>query len=156
VTLLTVEQHLQGAEYLLDFHPLTKDRQIVSLTTLTRFAVEILLIVPVFLLWPTVVSLVVRPFGVRLPLPLTLFGWEKHRSAFQALAFPYYVVIDGILYFGCGMIVAMTLCRYLDWKYWHGSSLTPVSLLRDALQYPLPAGIFYGVISYFGFGNRPK
>ena len=121
-------------------------------TRLIEFFIEMLLALPLFLLWLTVVSLLVRPFGVR--LPLTAFRWSRHRSAFQALSFSQYVMVGGILYFGCGMLIVNTLNRYLEWKYWHGPSVTSENLLRDALTYPLLSGVLLGVISYMGSGNR--
>ena len=125
----------------------------MNLMVLTEFVVEMLLALPVFLVWLTVISLLVRPFGVR--LPLTPFSWAKHRFAFQALSFPQYVMIGGIFYFGCGMLVVTTLSRYLEWKYWNGSSLTSEHLLRDGLQYLL-SWVLFGVISYLSLGNRAK
>jgi len=53
------------------------------------------------------------------------------------------------------MLVVTTLSRYLEWKYWHGSSLTSEHLFRDGLQYLL-SGVIFGVISYLSLGNRAK
>ncbi len=121
-------------------------------TALTKFAVEMLVALPVFLLWMTAVSVLVRPFGVR--LPLTPLSWHKHRSAFQALTFQQYVMIVGILSFGCGLLIVNTLSRYLEWKYWHGPSVSNENLLGDAITYPLLSGVLFGVINYLSSGNR--
>jgi hypothetical protein len=108
----------------------------------------------VVLLWLTVVSVLVRPFGVR--LPLTPFSWAKHRSAFQSLTFSQYVIVGGILYFGCEKWIVTTLWRYLEWRYWHGPSISTENFLRGAMQYPLLSGVLYGVVSYLSLGNRAK
>jgi hypothetical protein len=105
---------------------------------MAELVIEILIALPVVLLWLTVVSVLVRPFGVR--LPLTPFSWDKQRSAFQSLTFSQYVIVGGVLYFGCGMWIVTTLWRYLEWKYWHGPSISTENFLRDAMQYPLLSG----------------
>jgi len=111
-----------------------------------EFIVTMLVALPVFLLWLALVSLLVRPFGVRLPLaPLS---FVKLRSAFQSLTFSQYLIVHGILCFGCGMLIMTTLSRYLEWKYWHGSPLTSENLLRAALEYPLLSGVLFGLISW--------
>ena len=104
--------------------------------------IEILIILPVFLLWLTVVSVLVRPFGVR--LPLMPFNWAKHRSTLHALTFPQYVTIVGILYFGCGVFVINMVSRYFEWKYGHGSSIISGNVLRDAVG-NIFAGVIFGV-----------
>jgi hypothetical protein len=121
---------------------------------MAELVIEMLIALPVALLWLTVVSLLVRPFGVR--LPLTPFSWAKHKSAFQSLTFSQYVIVGGVLYFGCAMWIATTLWRYLEWKYWHGPSMSTENVLRDAMQYPLLSGVLYGVVSYLSLGNRAK
>jgi len=111
-----------------------------------EFTIEALVALPVFFLWLVVVSLLVRLFGVR--LPLAPFSFAKRRSAFQTLTFPQYVMIYGVLGFGCGMLIVMTVSRYLEWKYWHGPTLTADKLLRDVWQYPLLGGVLFGLISW--------
>ncbi len=118
---------------------------------MTEVIVETLLALPVLFLWLAVVSVLVRPFGIRLPLaPFS----AKRRSAFQALTFSQYLMVCGVLCFGCGMLIVTTFSRYIEWKYWHGSSLTTESLLRDAFQYPLLSGVLFGIVGWFTRGGN--
>src|SRR6266550_3156988 len=105
-----------------------------------------LVALPALFLWLVVVSFLVRPFGVR--LPLTPFSFAKRGLAFQSLTFSQYLMIGGVLYFGCGMLIAMTVSHYVEWKYWHGSSLTTYNWLRDAMEYLL-SGVLFGLVAYF-------
>lgn len=114
--------------------------------------VEMLLALPVLFLWLALVSLLVRPFGIQ--LPLTPFDSARRKSGFQALTFLQFMIVGGVLYFGCGMWIVTTLWRYVEWKYWHGSSLTTETLLRDVLQYPLLSGVLFGLIGRLSFGKR--
>jgi hypothetical protein len=117
----------------------------------TEVIVETLLALPVLFLWLAVVSILVRPFGIQLPLaPLS----AKRSSAFQALTFSQYLIIAGVLTFGCGMLIVTTFSRYIEWKYWHGSSLTTETLLRDAFQYPLLSGVLFGVVGWLTRGGN--
>jgi hypothetical protein len=111
-----------------------------------ELVVTMLVALPVLFLWLALVSLLVRPFGVRLPLAPLSFA--KRRSAFQSLTFYQYLMVYGILCFGCGMLIMTTLSRYLEWKYWHGSPLTSENFLRASLEYPLLAGVLFGLISW--------
>jgi hypothetical protein len=114
---------------------------------MAELIIETLIVIPAFFLWLTVVAVVVRPFGVR--LPLGPFSFAKRRSAFQVLTFPQYVMICGVLCFGCGMLVVTSLSRYLEWRYWHGAALTSDSMIRGLLQYPLLSGVSFGLFTYF-------
>ena len=113
-----------------------------------------LVALPVFFLWLVVVALVVRPFAIW--LPLVPFSLTERRSAFRDLTFAQYVFVCGVLCFGCGLLIITTLSRYLEWKYFHGSSasLSANELLRDFVTYPLMAGVLYGVISYGTTGKK--
>lgn len=120
----------------------------MNLAALKEF-IGILVAFPAFLLWLTVVSLLVRPLG--LILPVTPFNWAKHRTALQALTFPQYFVVVGILCFGCGMAIMLTLSGYLQWRFWQGSPLIVEGAVREIVG-SLFAGVLFGLIS-FG-GNR--
>jgi hypothetical protein len=115
-----------------------------------EFTFTVVAALPVLFLWMTLVSLLVRPFGVR--LPLSPFSFSERKTAFRALTFSEHLIIGGILYFGCGMFVVTTLSRYLEWKYFHGSldSLTTGGLLRGFVSYPLIGGLLFGLISWNG------
>lgn len=121
---------------------------------MAKLVIEILIALPVFLLWLTVVSVLVRPFGIQ--LPLAPFSLANRRSAFQALTFPQYLIVGGVLYFGCGMLIMSTLSRYLEGRYWHGSALTSENLVREVLS-SLLAGVLFVLISWLSLGgNRAK
>jgi hypothetical protein len=100
-----------------------------------------------FFLWLVALGLLVRPFGVQLPLGPFSFG---KGSALQALTFSQYVLVCGILGFGCGMLIVTTVSNYVEWKYFHGSSvsLTSSGLLRAFVEYPLVSGVLFGLISW--------
>ncbi len=118
---------------------------------MAEFVVEALLALPVIFLWLAIVSILVRPFGIR--LPLASFG-AKRTTAYLAFTFPQYLIVGGVLSFGCGMLIVTTFSRYIEWKYWHGSSLTTEKLLRDAFQYPLLSGVLFGVVGWFTRGGN--
>jgi hypothetical protein len=118
--------------------------------------IPVLVAIPAIFLWLVVVALLVRPFGIW--LPLGPFSFRERTYALQALTFHQYVVIVGVFCFGCGMLIVTTLSHYLEWKYWHGSSsnLTPSMLLLDVVFWPIMAGVSYGLISYFWNARRQK
>lgn len=104
-----------------------------------------LVVLLAFFLWLVVVALLVRPFGVQLPL-----GPFRRARALQALTFSQYLFVCGVLCFGCGMLIVTTLSNYLEWKYFHGSSagLTTSGLLLAFVTYPLMAGVLFGLVSW--------
>lgn len=104
---------------------------------------------PVFFLWLIVVALLVRPFGIQLP-PFGPFGFGKRTRAAQALTFRQHVLVDGVLGFGCGMLIFRTVSDYVEWRYFHGSfaTLTTTGLLHALLAYPFVAGVLFGLISW--------
>jgi hypothetical protein len=101
-----------------------------------------------FFLWLVIVALLVRPFGVRLPLGPLSFG--KRARALQALTFSQYLFVCGVLCFGCGMLIVTTLSDYLEWKYFQGSpaGLTTSGLLHAFVVYSLMSGVLFGLISW--------
>ena len=109
--------------------------------------ITILVAFPVFLLWFAFLSLTLRPFGLR--MPLSPFEYRERKSVLQSLTFSQYLAIYGVLYFGCGMVIMTTLSRYLDWKYFHGSSssLTEPELLRNVFEWIL-GGVAFGLLSF--------
>src|SRR3979411_1750773 len=117
--------------------------------------IPILIAIPVIFLWLVVVALRVRPFGIW--LPVGPFSFTKRARALRALTFPQYVMICGVLCFGCGMLIVTTLSRYLEWRYWHASSssLAAPMLLFDAVLWPV-MGVLYGLLSFFGNARSSK
>jgi hypothetical protein len=111
------------------------------------FFIPMLVALLAFFLWLVVVALLVRPFGVQ--LPLGPFRFDKRARALQAPTFSQYLFVCGVLCFGCGMLIVTTLSKYLEWKYFHGSSVGLVaSLLPAFVEYPLMAGVLFGLISW--------
>ena len=85
---------------------------------MAKFFIAPVVVILAMLLWQFVATLLMRVFGAR--LPLRLFGKER-KEAIQLLTFAQSVWY-GVLFYGCGMLIAMTLLEYLIWKYWNGSS----------------------------------
>src|SRR5271165_1815660 len=74
-------------------------------------AIVAALSLPAFTVWYAVVALLVRPFGIRVPLLIWRKGYKKavgHLSRFQ------YTVFAGVLGFGVGTQLLYTLMRYLE------------------------------------------
>jgi hypothetical protein len=110
-----------------------------------EFFIQILVALPVFLLWFAVVALLLRAFGVRLPFR----GLRGRNGASQSLTFSQHMWLIGVLYWGCGMWIVTTLDDYLDWKYWNGSAhdLSAGKLLFHAVLWPL-GGLLFGWMSW--------
>ena len=112
---------------------------------MTEFVINALVVLVAILLWLILVALLVRPFGIRLPLqPLA-----NRKSALQALTFSQYVFIGGVLHFGCGIAVVTAVSRYVSWKYFHGQPLmvTTGDFFNDFAPAVL-AGVVFGLVSY--------
>ena len=112
------------------------------------FAVPLLLVFP---LWLIVVSLLARSFGVQ--MPLGVIGVVKRRRAPQPLTFSQYLVICGVLCFGCGMFIVTTLSDYLEWKYARGS---PFRLTPGRFFGPIIGGIVFGLITWNGRSGESR
>jgi hypothetical protein len=108
------------------------------------FFIQLVVALPVFLLWFAVVALIGRAFGVRLP-----FRSLRKRNTSQRLTFSQHMLLTGVLGWGCGMWLVTTLCDYLDWKYWSGSAqeLSAEKILFHAVLGPL-AGVFFGWMTW--------
>lgn len=121
---------------------------------MTEFVIEMVAALLLFLMWTVVVALLVRPFGVR--LPEWPFSYAKRRYALQSLSFSQYIFIYGVLYFGCGMLIATTSFRYLEWKYWHSrpNFFTAGEFFVNALIWVILAGVMFGLMSWNGRSDR--
>jgi len=100
-----------------------------------------------------VVALLVRPFGVRLPLnPLS---FRKRRSAFQSLTPSQHMWIFGVLQWGCSMFIYTTLWDYLDWKYLNGPlhDLTAGWISGRAILW-FTLGLIMGGVTWKGNMNK--
>jgi hypothetical protein len=83
-----------------------------------KFFIPLLAGLVAVLVWQIVATLLMRLFGVQ--LPLRLFSRERKRAV-QLLTFSESVWY-GVLFSGCGIWIGMTLAEYLLWKYFNGSS----------------------------------
>jgi hypothetical protein len=112
-----------------------------------EFFIETLVGLLALFLWIVVVAFLVRAFGLR--LPLGPFSSSKRMDALQALSFPKYVLVYGVLCFGCGMLIVTTVSHYVEWKYFHDSTpLTAGKFLADAVWWPIVSGVLFGLISW--------
>jgi hypothetical protein len=114
-------------------------------SVVAEFFIQIVVALPVFLLWFAVVTLLGRAFGVRLPLRIL----RQRNGTSQSLTFSQHMWFMGALGWGCGMWIVTTLDDYLDWKYWSGSAhdLSAGKLLFRAVLWPL-AGLFFGWMTW--------
>jgi hypothetical protein len=114
-------------------------------SVVAEFFIQIVVALPVFLLWFAVVTLIGRAFGVRL-----LFrGLRQRNGTLQSLTFSQHMWLKGVIGWGCGMWIVTTFDDYLDWKYWGGSAhdLSAGKLLFHAVLWPL-AGLVFGWMTW--------
>ncbi|MGP0019006.1 MAG: hypothetical protein ACLPHP_10590 [Candidatus Sulfotelmatobacter sp.] len=109
---------------------------------MARFFIAGVVLLAVPLLWLCIATLLMRLFGARVPLlPFTKEG----RRAVQLLTFSQ-SVWQGVLSFGCGMFIAMTLFEYLSWRYWNIPSTDfPIRIRVYAVLWPA-VGLFVGLL----------
>ncbi|MGH9636000.1 MAG: hypothetical protein ACRD72_14315 [Candidatus Angelobacter sp.] len=114
-------------------------------SVVAEFFIQMVVALPVFLLWFAVVILIGRAFGVRLPFR----GLRQHNGTSQSLTFSQHMWLRGVLGWGCGMWIVTTFDDYLDWKYWSGSphDLAAGKLLFHAVLWPL-AGLLFGWMTW--------
>jgi len=114
-------------------------------SVVAEFFVQIVVALPVFLLWFALVTLLVRAFGVRLPFRIL----RQRDGTSQSLTFSQHLWLIGVLYWGCGMWIVTTLDDYIDWKYWGGSShdLSAGRLVFHAVLWPL-GGLLFGWMTW--------
>ena len=115
----------------------------------------LLMIFPGILLWYALVALLVRPFGVQLPIN-HLFNWGEKRAAFRRLTFAKHIVVFGVLFFGGLMFVNMTIWDYLDWRFWGGSyHRLSVDVIFLHAATCLGLGVLLGVLNWKGKRAEP-
>jgi hypothetical protein len=114
-------------------------------SVVAKFFIQIVVAVPVFLLWYAVITLIGRAFGVRLPFR----GLRQHNGTSQSLTFLQQMWWKGVLGWGYGMWIITTSYDYLDWKYWSGSAhnLSAGYLLSRAALLPL-GGLLFGWMTW--------
>jgi hypothetical protein len=114
-------------------------------SVVAEFFIQMVVILPVFLLWFAVVTLIGRAFGVRLPFR----SLRQRNGASQSLTFSQHMWLKGVLGWGCGMWIVTTFDDYLDWKYWSGPAhdLSAGKLLFHAVLWPL-AGLVFGWMTW--------
>jgi hypothetical protein len=106
--------------------------------------IRIAVVLPVFLLWYALVTLIGRAFGVRLFRSL-----RQRNGTSQSLTFSQHMWLRGVLGWGCGMWIVTTFDDYLGWKYWSGSAyhFSAGYLLSHAVLWPL-AGLLFGWMTW--------
>ena len=109
-------------------------------SVVAEFFIQIIVAVPVFLLWFAVVILIGRAFGIQLPFR----SLRQRNGASQSLTFSQHMWLMGVLGWGCGMWIVTTFDDYLDWKYWGGPAhdLSAEKLLFHAVLWPLGGALF--------------
>ena len=110
-----------------------------------EFFIQMVVALPVLLLWVAVVTLIGRAFGVRLPFRRL----RQRNDTAQSLTFSQHMWLMGVLGWGCGMWIVTTFDDYLDWKYWSGSAhdLSAGKLFFHAVLWPL-AGLLFGWMTW--------
>jgi hypothetical protein len=113
-------------------------------SVVAEFFIQIVVALPVFLLWYALVTLIGRSFGVRLFRSL-----RQHNGTSQRLTFLQHMWWKGVLVWGCGMWIITTFYDYLDWKYWSGSAyhFSAGNLLSHAVLWPL-GGLLFGWMTW--------
>lgn len=113
------------------------------LTPIVRELLPTLVSLPLAYLWiRVVVPLLVRPFGIELSVGLV--GWREWRAELAQLNRGAYVVVVGVLMWGCWMAVAPLIMGYVRWKYLGGGWLIPVRDLAYGMMFWSIAGVFLG------------
>jgi hypothetical protein len=94
-------------------------------------------------LWNFLIALLFRLFGVR--LPLLPFAFKESKRAYQLLTFSQ-SVWAGIIQYGGGMFLCMTLYEYLAWKYWNAPwSGFSIRIRMYAVMWPV-MGLLIGLM----------
>lgn len=116
-----------------------------DVSAVAEFFIQIVVALPVFLLWFAVVTLIGRAFGVR----LLFLSLRQRKDTSQRPTFSQYMWLIGVLGWGCGMWIVTTFDDYLEWKYWSGSahSLSAGKLLFHAILWPL-GGVLFGWMTW--------
>jgi len=110
-----------------------------------EFFIEIIVAVPVLVLWFGVVMLLGRAFGVQLPFR----SLRKRNGVALSLTFAQHMWLIGVLGWGCGVWIATTFDDYLEWKYWGGSAhdLSAGRLFFRAVLWLL-GGVLFGWMTW--------
>ena len=92
-----------------------------------------------FPLWSMVVSVLLRAFGLQLPL---VPWWESDgkKAVLAQLTARQHVLMEGALRFGGGLLVAATMMEYFRYKYWGDVTARP-SVTKFVLNFVLFSAI---------------
>src|SRR6266849_10226493 len=81
---------------------------------ITWLVLTLVLGLPFITLWYAVTALLVRPFGIKVPILV----WSKeYRRAVRKLSRVQYAVLGGILCFGMGSQLFIGLARYVEFRF---------------------------------------
>jgi len=113
-------------------------------SVVAQFFIELVVILPVLLLWFAVVRLLSRSLPQR-------------NGTSLSLTFSQHMWLMGVLGWGCGMWILTTVDDYLEWKYWSGPAhdLSAGKLLFHAVLWPL-AGLLFGWVTWNGRTARAE
>jgi len=106
--------------------------------------VPIGIVVPVALLWCVLVVLTLRRFGVRLSFGLLARGGAR---AGVRLTAAQYAILAGVVMWGFGLVLAITLNDYICWKLWPGEY--PALRLQDFVLRCIVCPAIGGVLALF-------
>ena len=117
---------------------------------MANFLVRLVVVFLVIFIWQFVATLLMRLFGVR--LPLQPFG-KNRKLASQLLTFSQ-SVWEGVLVYGCGMFIGLTLFDFLGCRYGDAPCRDLALNIRVyALLWP-SVGLFLGAMH--GSENRTR
>jgi hypothetical protein len=102
---------------------------------------KLAIVLAAILIWQFVATLLMRPLGIR--LPFHPFG-KNRRRALQLLTFSQ-SVWEGVLVYGCGMFIGMTLFEYLACNGDAPWAELSLRIRLNAVLWPA-AGLFVGAI----------
>jgi hypothetical protein len=112
-------------------------------TAITWLVLTLALGLPFLTVWYAVAALLVRPFGIKVPLLV----WSKdYKKAVQTLTRVQYSVFGGVICFGAGSQLFIALARYVEFcfKLDHGSPETLGEFLGSMIWFMLWGGISWG------------
>jgi hypothetical protein len=115
-----------------------------------KFLIELVVAFLAILLWQLVATLLMRVFGIR--LPLRPFGKDRKRAS-QLLTLSQ-CVWEGVLVYGCGMFISLTLFDYLGCRYGNAPCRDlSLNIRVYAVLWPV-VGLFLGAMH--GSENRTR
>ena len=114
------------------------------MTLLKWFAVMLILTVPVFAVWDSIISLFVRPLGIRAGVHWpTRSGRDKMMTERAALTRHQYVILYGLLGWGFGVALLLSATNYIAYRLGIQNADTLKDVAGRFIAFPL-GGIGFG------------